>query len=249
MTASPLLLTSPKDGEELYLYLAVSEWPSTPSLCARNPTPSSRSTMHTPSDVRTVVKWAIELGEFDIEFRSRPAIKVQALADFIVEITIPIYEEQPAEKAEQPDEVPEWTLHVDGSSTDSGGGAGVVLTTPDGFEIKYSLKLDFSTTNNVAEYKALLVKLRLAKRVRKRLAVLMTQLIVNQVNGGFEANNPSLVEYLAKAREAIQGFDKLALVHVSRIENWKADRLARAAVVENQEQYLRDKREILMLPT
>ncbi|XP_038986795.1 uncharacterized protein LOC120112114 [Phoenix dactylifera] len=36
-----------------------------------------------------ITKWAIELGEFDIEYRPRPAIKAQALADFIVECTVP----------------------------------------------------------------------------------------------------------------------------------------------------------------
>ncbi|GMH26686.1 hypothetical protein Nepgr_028529 [Nepenthes gracilis] len=64
-----------------------------------------------------LVKWAIKLGEFDIEFKPRPAIKAQALADFIVETTTPIHKEQPAENEEQPNEVPEWALHVDGSST------------------------------------------------------------------------------------------------------------------------------------
>ena len=36
-----------------------------------------------------MAKWAIELTEFDINYRPRPAVKVQILADFIVECTIP----------------------------------------------------------------------------------------------------------------------------------------------------------------
>ncbi len=35
-----------------------------------------------------IAKWAVELGEFDLEYRPRPAIKAQALADFIVECTL-----------------------------------------------------------------------------------------------------------------------------------------------------------------
>ncbi|GMG98304.1 hypothetical protein Nepgr_000144 [Nepenthes gracilis] len=109
----------------------------------------------------------------------------EALSDFIVETTTPIYEEQPAENEEQPDEVPGWTLQVDGSFTDSGSGAGVILTTPDGFEIKYSLKLDFQATNNVAEYETLPAGLRLAKECSvKRLAVYSdSELVINQLMG------------------------------------------------------------------
>ncbi|GMH04323.1 hypothetical protein Nepgr_006162 [Nepenthes gracilis] len=47
-----------------------------------------------------LVKWAIELGEFDVEFQPRPAIKAQALADFLVETAIPALDEQPTEDEE-----------------------------------------------------------------------------------------------------------------------------------------------------
>ncbi|XP_038973343.1 uncharacterized protein LOC120105176 [Phoenix dactylifera] len=59
-----------------------------------------------------VTKWAIELGEFDLEYRPRPAIKAQALADFIVECTVPDEPEPELAPAEQ---IPNstWTLHVD----------------------------------------------------------------------------------------------------------------------------------------
>lgn len=36
-----------------------------------------------------VIKWAVELGEFDIAYVPRPSIKVQTLADFLVECTLP----------------------------------------------------------------------------------------------------------------------------------------------------------------
>ncbi|GMH13234.1 hypothetical protein Nepgr_015075 [Nepenthes gracilis] len=81
-----------------------------------------------------LVKWAIELGEFDIEFQPRPAVKAQVLADFLVETTTPVLDEQPEEKTELLVGVSGWILHVDGSSTDTSSGAGVVLTTPDGLK-------------------------------------------------------------------------------------------------------------------
>ena len=65
-----------------------------------------------------MVQWAIELSQFDIKYRPRTAIKAQALADFIAEFTTP-------ENIENL-----WTVNTDGSSTQKGGGAGIVITSP-----------------------------------------------------------------------------------------------------------------------
>jgi hypothetical protein len=51
---------------------------------------------------------------------------------------------------------PHWTLFFDGSSRKQGAGAGVVLLTPHGDQIKYMVHLNFKETNNIAEYEALL---------------------------------------------------------------------------------------------
>ena len=53
-------------------------------------------------------------------------------------------------------------LHVDGSSNKQGSGAGIILTTPEGIQIKYALRFGFQASNNDAEYEALLVELQLA---------------------------------------------------------------------------------------
>ncbi|GMH19498.1 hypothetical protein Nepgr_021339 [Nepenthes gracilis] len=136
----------------------------------------------------------------------------------------------------------EWVLHVEGSSTDTGSGAGVILMTPNGFEVKNSLRLDFPAINNIAKYEALLARIMLAKECSaKRLAVYIDiELIVNQVNGNFEGSNPYMAKYLTRVREATHNFNKLTLVHVLITENSKADQLARAAAAENPEQYLKD---------
>ncbi|CAL8169374.1 unnamed protein product [Prunus armeniaca] len=59
--------------------------------------------------------------------------------------------------------VPLWILHVDGSANQQGCGAGLMLTTPNGSKVEYALQFNFRTSNNEAEYKALLAGLRLAK--------------------------------------------------------------------------------------
>jgi hypothetical protein len=105
-----------------------------------------------------LVNWAVELGEFDLEFYPRTTIKAQVLADFIVEFSnLPKSHETPAKEA--------WIAYVDGSSMKSRSGAREVLITPDKEEIAVTLKLDFPTTNNEAEYEAVIAGLSLAEHL------------------------------------------------------------------------------------
>ena len=105
-----------------------------------------------------VAKWGIELSAFDISYKARDAIKSQVLADFLVEWTeasagTPIPEPEP------------WVMHFDGSKQRQGSGAGVTLKSPTGEELKYVLQIHFESTNNMAEYEALLHGLRIAKEI------------------------------------------------------------------------------------
>ena len=54
-----------------------------------------RKTMNKIDVVRQLIQWAIELGQFDIKYQPRAAIKAQVLADFIAEFTYPYKEEEP----------------------------------------------------------------------------------------------------------------------------------------------------------
>ncbi|KAL0440226.1 UNVERIFIED_CONTAM: hypothetical protein Slati_2505600 [Sesamum latifolium] len=82
-----------------------------------------------------------------------------------------------------------WLLHVDGSSTTQGSGAGVVITSPQGEDLEFSIKFDFKASNNEAEYEALVIGMRMAHEAGARhlLAYSDSQLIVNQIEGTFEA--------------------------------------------------------------
>ncbi|KAL0295391.1 UNVERIFIED_CONTAM: hypothetical protein Sangu_2509200 [Sesamum angustifolium] len=66
-----------------------------------------------------LVKWAIELSEYDISYLPQTTIKAQALADFVSEMTVTPQEEVPKEKP--------WLLHVDRPSTSRGSRAGVII--------------------------------------------------------------------------------------------------------------------------
>ena len=58
-----------------------------------------------------------------------------------------------------------WALYTDKASNEDGAGAGLRLVSPDGQELTYAIRLDFKSTNNEAEYEALLAGLRLAVKL------------------------------------------------------------------------------------
>jgi hypothetical protein len=105
---------------------------------------------------RWITQWAVEIGQYDIEFVPRWVIKFKALANFIIKWT--------DLDLRGIDELPDhWVIYFDGSYTLKGAGAGVVLIPPEGDILKYAIQLEFLVTNNIAEYNGLVTGLRLAK--------------------------------------------------------------------------------------
>ena len=96
-----------------------------------------------------IIKWAIELGTYSIEFRSRPTIKSQALADFITEWT-EIQEPIASTCLEH------WVMYFDGALNINGAGTGILFITPTKDKLRYVLRIHFSASNNAAEYEACL---------------------------------------------------------------------------------------------
>lgn len=82
---------------------------------------------------------------------------------------------------------------MDEATTNSGGGAGVVLKDPEGVIQRYALTLLFLVTNNAAEYEALIAGLRLA--MRKRIQVFKdSKLAANQLSGMYDTREPALIK-------------------------------------------------------
>ena len=107
----------------------------------------------------------------------RTTIKGQALADFVAKFTYPttaLYGaiDTPSKSVERKKDIEPnnpsniESLRIDCSSNVNRSGAGVILESPTGEKISYDLRLEFSASNNEVEYKALLVRLRLAKKMR-----------------------------------------------------------------------------------
>jgi hypothetical protein len=99
-----------------------------------------------------IVKWLVELGEFEIEFCPRQAIKSQILADFMsewTEIQMPPPKERPKH----------WILYFNSALNLEGEGTGVLLISPHGEQLKYVVKIHYKASNNSAEYEALIHRL------------------------------------------------------------------------------------------
>ncbi|RDX76921.1 hypothetical protein CR513_43033, partial [Mucuna pruriens] len=134
-----------------------------------------------------MVAWSIQLSEFDISFERRGPIKAQALADFITELTME-QQRSPGELMPAQSEMDEeWYLSVDGSSNQTGSGAGVILEGSNGVLVEQSLHFDFKASNNQVEYEALLVGMKLALEVeaKKLVAKSDSKLVTGQVNGEY----------------------------------------------------------------
>ncbi|XP_059441915.1 uncharacterized protein LOC132174241 [Corylus avellana] len=174
-----------------------------------------------------LANWAIELGEFDIEFFPRNSIKGHALADFLAEFTnLPDATQWPRDET--------WVVYVDESSTRKHGRAGVILITPEGEELHCSIRLKFKTTNNEAEYEAVIAGLGLAREMGAEFIEVRSdsQVIVGHIQGEFEAKGVKMKLYLSKVQDIQSSFKKLCIVKISREENEKADHLAQIALAE-----------------
>ena len=87
---------------------------------------------------------------------------------------------------------------MDGASSALKAGARIVIITPKGIRVEHSFRLGFKASNNEAEYEALLAGFRaiLNLGVQGVEVCSNSRLVVNQVQGNFEAKDPRMMQYL-----------------------------------------------------
>ncbi|GKD53979.1 reverse transcriptase domain-containing protein [Tanacetum coccineum] len=100
-------------------------------------------------------------------------------------------------------------------------------------EYMYALRLNFESTNNQAEYEALLAGLRIAKKmgVQSLSVNVDSKLVAIQINDNYEACKESMIRYLYRAKEYISCFKNFKIQNISRNKNQKADVLRKLASV------------------
>ena len=81
---------------------------------------------------------------------------------------------------------------MDGVSRALGVKAGIIVITTEGIKLEHSFRLGYKASNNEVEYEALLVRFKVVSDLgAKEVEVYLdSQLVVNQVQGNFEAKDP-----------------------------------------------------------
>jgi len=129
-------------------------------------------------------------------------------------------------------------LHTDGASRGNPGeaGLGVIIYGAEGQKLlEVSEYLGF-TTNNVAEYRALLRGLEEARNLGATEVEIFTdsELLARQINGQYKVKNSGLIPLYQKAKELLSQFAAAQVTHVRRELNKEADRLANLAIDQQQ---------------
>jgi ribonuclease HI len=166
----------------------------------------------------------VEIMGETISFAPRKAIKSQVLADFVaewVDTQLPAAPIQPEL----------WTMFFDGSLMKTGASVGLLFISPLRKHLRYVLRLHFSVSNNVAEYEALVNRLRIAIElgVRRLDARGDSRLVIDQVMKNSHCRDPKMEAYCDEVRRLEDKFYGLELNHIARRYNETAEELAKIA--------------------
>jgi ribonuclease HI len=124
--------------------------------------------------------------------------------------------------------------HIDGGARGNPGpaGYGVVIEDHAGRKLDEIAEFMGRSTNNVAEYSALLAALNYALSHRFRAVKILSdsELLVRQMRGEYKVRNAALLELYQKAKAMIRELDWFQVEHIAREHNREADRLANIAM-------------------
>ena len=130
----------------------------------------------------------------------------------------------------------EWLLMVDGAARGNPGpaGCGAMICDEKGAVVKKLSRYLGHSTNNVAEYEALLMGLEALIELKCRKIVVQSdsQLLVRQLNGEYRVKDEKLKLLYQRATSLLRRFGSYRIVHVRRELNKAADRLANRGIDE-----------------
>ena len=126
-------------------------------------------------------------------------------------------------------------VHVDGGARGNPGPAAVaavVTSGSDGTVLAEEGRYIGEATNNVAEYRALLLGLELASGLGARSVEVVndSELVARQIGGQYKVKNPGLRPLWQEAMEALRGFERWSVRNVPRAMNARADELVNQAL-------------------
>jgi ribonuclease HI len=123
------------------------------------------------------------------------------------------------------------TVHVDGGARGNPGPAAAAAVISGSISDEVSELLGI-TTNNVAEYRALLLGLRRARELGATEVEVIndSELVARQVNGVYKVKHPDMKPLHAEAMQLLEGFDGWSIRSVPRAQNAHADALVNQAL-------------------
>ena len=146
------------------------------------------------------------MGAFDIKYMPHTSIKGQILANLVAE-----FAEGPVENELEEhcmgeklvglvttQEPLQWKVYMDGAANQKRSSVGLVLISPKKLIVEKSLRLGFSTTNNEAEYEALLEGISMVQRMGRKSTTMFSdsRLVIDQVKGKLETRDERMQGYL-----------------------------------------------------
>ncbi|XP_077249086.1 uncharacterized protein LOC143888514 [Tasmannia lanceolata] len=214
-----------------------------------------RQVLHRPDISGRLVKWAVELREFDIQYMPRPVIKAQVLADFVAECTIPqqstgseivqtpvVENETRTERTEAETEpirakivpVPveqdpstiEPLWEVYVDGSSNKGDCGAGLVLTGPDNFALDYALRFGFRASNNEAEYEAAVQTSAQRLK---AYCDSQLVANQIQGVYEARNKRMIKYLSQVCQLASKFKNFEVIRIHRTENGKADVLSKLA--------------------
>jgi ribonuclease HI len=127
-----------------------------------------------------------------------------------------------------------WVVMVDGAARGNPGqaGCGAAIYDENGVVVRQLSRYLGRTTNNVAEYEALLMGLEALLELGRRQIVVQSdsELLVRQLNGQYRVKDEKLKVLFHRAITLLRQFDSYRILHVGRELNKLADRLANQAI-------------------
>jgi len=125
-------------------------------------------------------------------------------------------------------------VHVDGGARGNPGpaAAGAVISTPEGEVLDEAAEAIGVATNNVAEYRGLLLGLAHARALGASEVEVVndSELVAKQVNGAYKVKHRDMKPLHAAALQALGGFERWSIRSVPRAENAGADALVNQAL-------------------
>ena len=125
-------------------------------------------------------------------------------------------------------------VHVDGGARGNPGpaAAAAVISSPEGEPLDEAARRIGQTTNNVAEYRALLLGLELARELGAEEVEVVndSELVAYQIGGEYKVKNAGLKPLHAEAKQALGQFTKWQVRSVPRARNAAADALVNQAL-------------------